>query len=135
MTQTTPVDARTEKAAHGGFLQDHHLERYERWLDNKFKVPGIDYHIGLDGIIGLIPGIGDALTSGVSALFVLDGWKSGIHKRALARMVGNIGIDAVIGTIPLVGDLFDFAFKSNVKNLRILREERERRAARETALP
>lgn len=131
MTKAAPVEARPEPAAHGGFLKDHHLERYEYWLDNKFKVPGLDYRIGLDGIIGLIPGVGDLVTSGVSAIFVLDGWKSGIRKRALAKMVANIGIDTVVGAIPFVGDLFDFAFRSNVKNLRILREERARLRAAE----
>jgi hypothetical protein len=109
-----------------GFLKDHHLERYEQWLDSKFRLPGTDITFGLDGIVGLIPGVGDMLTSGVSAIFVADGIRGGIRKRAIARMIGNILIDTLVGMIPLLGDLFDFAFKSNVKNLKILRAERER---------
>lgn len=108
-----------------GFLKDHHLERYEQWLDSKFRLPGTDMTFGLDGIVGMIPGVGDLLTSGVSAVFVMDGWRSGIRKRALARMIFNIVIDTLVGMIPVLGDLFDFAFKSNVKNLKILRAERE----------
>ena len=106
-----------------GFIRDEHLETYERWLDTKFSVGGMRF--GLDGVIGLIPGVGDLLTTGVSGLFVLDAWRSGARKRAIARMLGNIGVDLTLGSIPVVGDLFDFAFKSNVKNLRLLKQERE----------
>jgi len=125
-TRAMPVSTPAPADAPRGFLKDHHLEKYEVWLDSKFRIPGTSRTIGLDGIVGLIPGVGDVLTSGVSAIFVLDGWRSGIRKRAMLRMIANIGIDTVVGMIPLVGDLFDFAFKSNVKNLRILRAERER---------
>ena len=122
MTDGT-MPARADRPA--GFLRDDHLERYERWLDTKFTLPGTDFRFGLDGLIGLIPGVGDLLTTGVSSVFVADAWKSGARKRTLARMGANIGIDMLVGAIPLVGDLFDFAFKSNTKNLKLLRAERE----------
>lgn len=113
-----------------GFLRDEHLERYEVWLDSKFSVMGMRF--GLDGLIGLVPVVGDVATTGVSAVFVADALKSGARKRTLARMLANMGIDFAVGSIPLVGDAFDFAFKSNTKNLRLLKAEREFRRARQS---
>ena len=110
----------------GGFLKDHHLERYEEWLDSKFRLPVIGMHVGLDGLIGLVPVVGDIATAGISTVFLADAWKSGARKRVMARMAANIGLDLAVGAIPLVGDLVDFAFKSNTKNLRLLKEERRR---------
>ncbi|MEL7274549.1 MAG: DUF4112 domain-containing protein [Pseudomonadota bacterium] len=125
---TSPTALDTSGTAQG-FLQDHHLDHFETWLDSKFSIGGFQF--GLDGLIGLVPVVGDVATTGISTLFVADAWKVGARKRVLARMIGNIGIDFVAGSIPLVGDLFDFAFKSNTKNLRLLREERRRLAGLE----
>ena len=108
-----------------GFLEDHHLERVESWLDTKFRLPVIGYRFGLDGIIGLIPGVGDTLTAATSGVFIADAWKMGARKRTLGKMAANLGLDFAVGLVPIVGDLLDFAFKSNVKNLRLLRAERE----------
>ena len=116
-----------------GFLEDHHLDRVESWLDTKFRLPVIGYRFGLDGLIGLIPGVGDTLTAATSGVFIADAWKMGARKRVLGRMAANLGLDFLVGLVPVVGDLLDFAFKSNVKNLRLLRAERER-LAREHAL-
>ncbi|MFD0916478.1 DUF4112 domain-containing protein [Pseudahrensia aquimaris] len=108
-----------------GFLRDEHLVSVERWLDAKFTLPGTSIRFGLDGMIGLIPGIGDLATTGMSVVFIADAWKMGARKRVLARMTGNVAIDMFVGAIPLVGDLFDFAFRSNTKNLALLKRERE----------
>ena len=108
-----------------GFLEDHHLEWWESFLDQRFRVPVIGYRFGMDGVMGLIPGVGDALTAGTSAIFIADAMKMGARKRTVAKMVRNVALDFVVGLIPLVGDLADFAFKSNVKNLALLRAERE----------
>ena len=108
-----------------GFLEDHHLERVESWLDTKFRLPVVGYRFGLDGVVGLIPGVGDTLTAATSGVFIADAWKMGARKRTLARMAANVGLDFAVGLVPVVGDLLDFAFKSNVKNLRLLKEERE----------
>lgn len=116
-----------------GFLADHHLDKYEEWLDAKFEVPGIGYRFGFDGLIGLIPVVGDLATAGVSTIFIADAWKSGARKRVLAKMAGNVGLDFAVGSVPLVGDLFDFAFRSNTKNLRLLKAERQRLAETRTA--
>lgn len=106
-------------------LSDKTLEHYERWLDSKFRLPGTSFRFGLDGLIGLIPGVGDLLTTGISAVFVVDAIKSGARKRTIGHMAANVGMDFAVGLVPIVGDLFDFAFKSNTKNLRLLQKERE----------
>ena len=97
----------------------------EETLDSRFSIFG--YRVGLDGLIGLIPGIGDAVTTGISGYLVVEAWRAGASKTLIARMIGNVALDAVLGAIPLVGDLFDFAFKANARNARLLRTELERR--------
>lgn len=113
-----------------GFLAPEQLERLETWLDTRFRVPGTNMHFGLDGIIGLVPVAGDAATTAMSAVLIADAAKMGARKRTLARMAGNVVIDSIVGAIPVVGDLFDFAFKSNVRNLALHKAERERLAAK-----
>ena len=109
-----------------GFLSDERLARLEHLFDRAYRLPGTDFRFGLDGIFGLIPGIGDAATAAVSSVIVADAWKSGARKRTIARMARNVGIDFLIGSIPLVGDLFDFGYKANTKNIKLLRDERNR---------
>jgi len=108
---------------------EHHpeLARFERWadaLDTKFRVFGLP--VGWDSILGLIPGVGDAITVVPAAMMINHGYRSGVRKRALGRMVWNTGLDLAVGSIPLVGDLFDVAFKSHKKNVGVLREELDR---------
>lgn len=103
---------------------DPELAKFERWaeaLDAKFHIFGVP--VGWDSILGLIPGVGDAVTVLPAALMINHGYRSGIRKRALAKMALNTGLDLTFGAIPFVGDLFDFAFKSHKKNVRVLREE------------
>lgn len=97
------------------------LEAVEGVLERLFVIPGINRPIGLDSILGLIPGVGDVITASMGAWLVWEARNLGMSKLQLARMAGNVGVDAVIGAIPLVGDLFDFAFRSNSRNLRILK--------------
>tara|TARA_R110001599_G_scaffold150741_1_gene334906 strand:+ start:2509 stop:2925 length:417 start_codon:yes stop_codon:yes gene_type:complete len=127
------IPVRREPAAKRGVLNDEQIDSLESWLDARFAVPGTGLRIGLDGLLGLIPGIGDTVTAGLSAIIILDAHKKGARKRILVRMVSNSLIDLVIGSIPLVGDLFDFAYKSNTKNVKLLKQELrdlEERAAR-----
>lgn len=124
MAITDDYDARHAKGA--GFLSDERLASMERIFDRAFKLPGTEYRFGLDGILGLIPVGGDAVTALVSSALVLDAWKSGARKRTIAAMAKNVGVDFVVGSIPLVGDLFDFGFKANTKNIKLLRDERNR---------
>ena len=108
------------------------LARYERWasaLDTRFRLFGVP--VGWDSILGLIPGVGDAVTVVPSALMISSGYRAGIRKRMLLRMAANTGIDLFVGAIPLVGDLFDVAFKSHRKNVAILRDEYARLETRQ----
>ena len=109
-----------------GFLSDERLARLEHLFDRAYRLPGTEFRFGLDGIFGLIPGIGDAATAAVSGALVLDAWKSGARKRVIARMAKNVGVDFLVGSIPIVGDLFDFGYKANTKNIKLLRDERNR---------
>jgi Domain of unknown function (DUF4112) len=91
-----------------------------RMMDDQFRVPGTNLRFGLDFLLGLFPGLGDAVTSVISLLIVHHAWQSGASKLTLARMLGNVGIDFLVGSVPLFGDLFDFAWKANRKNARLL---------------
>lgn len=100
-----------------------------RWLadlfDDRFRLPFTGRRFGLDGILGLIPGIGDAATGAVSLYLAAEGWRLGMPMTKMVRMGANVGIDMVLGAIPLIGDLFDFAWKSNQKNVRLVLEHLE----------
>lgn len=97
-----------------------------RWLarlmDAQFRVPGTDIRFGLDGLLGLVPGVGDLSTFAVSGYMVTIMARNGASGYVLARMVLNILIDAIFGSIPLLGDIFDIYFKANLRNLRLMEE-------------
>ncbi len=97
------------------------LEAMEGVLERAFVIPGINRPVGLDAIIGLVPVVGDVVTTAMGAWLVWEARNLGMSKFQLTRMAANIGIDTAVGAIPLVGDLFDFAFRSNTKNLRIIK--------------
>ena len=109
-----------------GFLSDERLAKLEHLFDRAYRLPGTDFRFGLDGILGLIPGIGDAGTAIVSSVIVADAYKSGARKRTLLKMAKNVGVDFLVGSIPLIGDLIDFGYKANTKNIKLLRDERNR---------
>lgn len=96
------------------------IEAMETVLERLFVVPGLNRPIGLDSIVGLVPVVGDILTATMGAWIVWEARNLGMSKFQLARMAGNVGIDAALGVIPIVGDLFDFAFRSNSRNLKII---------------
>ena len=100
-------------------------------LDTKFVLPGTNWRFGLDSIIGLVPGIGDLVTTGLGAYIIYRARELGAPGWLIARMTANLAIDGVIGAIPLVGDVFDFAFRSNAKNVRMLRRYLETRTLRD----
>ena len=91
-------------------------------MDSQFRVPGTNFRFGLDGIIGLIPGVGDLSTFAVSGYMLWIMAKNGASGYVLARMVFNVLIDAVVGSIPFIGDLFDIAFKANLRNMRLMQQ-------------
>lgn len=98
------------------------LEAMEGVLERAFIVPGINRPVGLDAIVGLVPVVGDVITAAMGAWMVWEARNLGMSKFHLMRMAGNVGVDTALGAIPLVGDIFDFAFRSNTRNLRILKK-------------
>lgn len=98
------------------------VEALEKMLEGLFTIPGIKHRVGLDSIVGLIPVIGDISTAAMGAYIVWEARNLGLPKWRLAQMAANVGIDTAIGAIPLVGDAFDLFWKSNTKNLRIIRK-------------
>jgi hypothetical protein len=112
-----------------------HLDQLSYWLDDRFRVPGTGFRVGLDGLLGLIPGIGDVTTNTVTAYIVYRAWRLGVPRSVLMRMLSNLGIDFVVGLVPLLGDLFDIGFKANRRNARLLRRHFGERLAGEGAAP
>ena len=97
------------------------LEQLADLMDNRFVIPGTDIRVGLDAILGLIPGIGDTASLAVSGYIVHKARKAGVRPWLLSRMTWNIFIDWLIGLVPLVGDIFDVSIKANKKNVELLR--------------
>lgn len=119
--------------ASGEALAPHHtkaeveesLNQLSRLMDGLFRIPGTSWRFGLDALVGLIPGIGDTATTLVSFYILASGVRYRVPKLTLLRMGLNLALDYLFGTIPIVGDLFDAAWKSNQKNVELIR----RRAA------
>ena len=107
------------------------LRALAKLLDSAIPLPG-GYRIGLDGLIGLIPGFGDAVGASLSAYIILRAAQMGASWTTLLRMTGNVLIDGFVGLIPILGDLFDFAWKANLRNMVLLEEALEKPPARGT---
>jgi len=105
-------------------INDHHIELIDQLshlMDRAFTIPGTNIQIGVDSILGLIPGIGDTLSVGVSGYIYTFAKKAGVPWYKRTHMIWNIFIDWLIGIIPLFGDIFDVAFKANTKNVAIIK--------------
>lgn len=98
------------------------LDHFAWLLDNSIKIPGTSWRIGLDGIIGLIPGIGDLAAGGLSTYILYQALKLKVPRAIIARMALNVLLESVIGVIPILGDLFDFVFKANQRNVNLMRK-------------
>jgi hypothetical protein len=98
------------------------VEAMEMLLERSFRVPGVNVPIGLDALIGLIPVLGDIVTTAMGAYIVWEARNLGLSKWQLTRMGANVAVDTLLGLVPLVGDAADFVFRSNTRNLRILRK-------------
>jgi hypothetical protein len=105
------------------------LEHLARLLDTALVIPGTSFRFGADAIIGLVPGIGDIITTAISAYIVIEARRLGAPRHLIARMIGNVALDGVIGAVPLVGDVFDAMWRGNVRNIRMLRRYLERQGA------
>jgi len=96
------------------------VRRLSYILDNAIPIPGTSYRIGIDPLLGLLPGGGDILGSGFSAYIVLEAALLGLPRETLVRMALNIVLETLAGTVPVVGDFFDATWKANVKNIALL---------------
>lgn len=103
------------------------LERLAWWLDDRFRIPGTNITFGLDSLIGLVPGIGDAAMAVGAGYLVLQAKELGLPRRVLVRMTLNVLVDMAIGSIPLLGDIFDVGFKANRRNMILLKRHLDTR--------
>ena len=105
------------------------IARLEFLLEGAIRIPGLSRRIGLDAIIGLVPGVGDAAMAAMGLYLVWEARNLGASRWLLARMLGNVGIDTLIGSVPVAGDVFDLFFRSNNRNLKLLRRQLNRATA------
>ena len=117
----TTVSSNGDRALHSRRMAG--VERLVWWLDSAFRIPGTRWRIGLDGLIGLIPGIGDAVSAAMGAVVIAYAAVIGVRGTVIARMIRNLVIDTIVGAVPLLGDIFDVFWKSNRRNLDLLRRE------------
>ncbi|WP_046905140.1 DUF4112 domain-containing protein [Croceibacterium atlanticum] len=97
------------------------VEAMEMILERSFVVPGINRTVGLDAIVGLVPVVGDIITAAMGAYLIWEAKNIGMPRWKLWRMAGNLAFDSAVGAIPVAGDLFDFMFRSNTRNLKIIK--------------
>lgn len=102
------------------------MELMAKVLDNAFLIPGTNQRVGIDAIIGLIPGLGDVATTLLSSYVIWEARNLGVSRVAIWRMLTNLGIHATVGAIPILGDVFDAFFRVNQRNMRIVRAQLER---------
>lgn len=98
------------------------VDQFSQLLDTKFRIPGTKIRFGADFLMGIIPGVGDAASLGLSGLLIATMAKNGASTRLVLKMLGNVGLDAVVGTVPILGNVFDLFFKANTRNLDLMRE-------------
>jgi hypothetical protein len=128
MARRTPVPA----ASSVDTLDPARVERLRRLavlLDDSIPIPGTGVRIGIESIIGLIPGAGDLAGGAFSLYILLQAARMGVPRSLLARMGWNLVVDVVVGAIPLLGDIFDAGFKANMRNLALLERHVDRPAA------
>jgi hypothetical protein len=104
----------------GRLFSNENLDILAHLLDDCFRIPGTQIHFGLDGIVGLVPAIGDVLAGLASCILIFAAWVRGVPYVTLARMTANLAIDVTVGAIPFLGDAFDIAWKANRRNYKLL---------------
>jgi Domain of unknown function (DUF4112) len=96
------------------------IRKIANLLDTAIGIPGTKFRIGLDPILGLIPGGGDLIAALISAYMIYLATRFRLEKEEIGKMVGNVAIETIFGSIPLIGDIFDAYYKANIRNLKIL---------------
>lgn len=119
---------RERDAPYGTAPDTQELDNLAHWLDTRFSIMGVRF--GLDSILGVVPGIGDLAGLAMSAYIIGQAYRMGARKRTLARMAANVAGDTVVGSIPVLGTVVDIFWKANRSNMRLLRRDLERPAAR-----
>ena len=101
-------------------FDDENLDLLSHLLDDFIRVPGTPIRFGLDGIVGVIPGIGDLIGGIASCIIIVAAWVRGVSYGTVLRMVANVGIEVVFGSVPILGDMFDIAWRANRRNYALL---------------
>jgi hypothetical protein len=117
---SAPFDARARRDAM------ERLDRLSILLDSVLTIPGTNIRLGADAVIGLLPGIGDTITTALSAYLVYEAYWLGAPRHLVVRMIANVALDGVVGAVPLAGDVLDVFWRANRRNMRLLREWLER---------
>jgi len=113
----------------GNLTREQRLARLDalaKLLDVAFILPGTNIRYGIDGLIGLIPVVGDIITTAISLWLVREARALGAPWHVTSRMLANVALDGVVGMVPLAGDAFDVMFRANVRNVRLLRRWMEK---------
>lgn len=114
MSRPPPLPTRATEA------RQARLRSLARLLDDSIPLPGTRRHIGIDPLLGLLPGVGDLAGAALSGYILLEAARLGVSRATLLRMGANVGVDAVVGAFPFLGDLFDAGWKANARNVRLL---------------
>jgi hypothetical protein len=101
-------------------FDDENLDLLSHLLDDFIRIPGTSIRFGLDGIVGFIPGVGDAIGGIASCVIIIAAWVRGVSYVTLARMLANWGIEVLLGMVPVLGNLFDIGWKANRRNYALL---------------
>jgi hypothetical protein len=96
------------------------VSKFAYWLDAGFRIPGTNLRFGLDPLLGLIPGGGDAAGAVLAGWILVEAVRMGASRVTLLRIAGNVALDAALGAVPFIGDIFDFAWKANLRNVALL---------------
>jgi len=98
------------------------LSKFAYWLDAGIRIPGTNLRFGLDPILGLIPGAGDAAGAVLAGWILVEAVRLGASRATILRIAGNVALDAGLGAVPVIGDVFDFAWKANLRNVALLEQ-------------
>ena len=127
-------DVRIPEGLEGEDLETvRRVVRLARLLDAQFRIPGTGVRMGLDGLIGLVPGIGDAAAMLLAGYIFAEAARARVSPGTLAAMAANTLFDTILGSVPVLGDIFDIAYKSNLRNARLIIRDIEKRTVNEQA--